>query len=126
MNKKDEYTWVQNIGIWIVMIPLVICGMEMVPGWGFMGLNWNPVWFYLVAGMTGMVGGAMVAKEEWFAGLVAGPFVSIGALFATALVLQNVKATNNLVLTLVGMIGAIPGFLLYYGIVHGRKKLLDT
>lgn len=111
---SDEWeTWDQKIGFWILAIPLVLCGMEMVPGWGMFNLGWPYTWFYAIAATTGLVGGGLLARGSRLAGICGGCIGSVGALYATVMLLENVNQIHSIMLAIVGMIGAIPGFIAY-------------
>jgi hypothetical protein len=93
---------------------LVVCSMEMVPGWGFLHLGWGRSTFYLIAGAVGAAAGVILGRHR-LPGLVAGALMMAGALFSAALVLDHVAWIPNFILVLVAGAGALPGLALYLG-----------
>jgi hypothetical protein len=104
------------------MITLVVCSMEMIPGWGFLRLGWPRTTFYSIVAFVGAAAGIVLAPHR-FAGLISGALAMAGALHGTALILDNVDRIPNLVLVIVAAIGSLPGFGLYLGWVWIYERL---
>jgi hypothetical protein len=78
--EDDELTSSQNFGIWVFMIPMIICSMEIVPGWGFIGLEWAPQTYYIIMIVAGLVAGVFMgspAAAGALGGAVAGAWMSL-------------------------------------------------
>jgi len=102
-----------GIAFFAYVIVIVVCSMEMVPGWGFGFLNWPETRYYIVAAITGAICGIFMASEARLAGMIGAPIGGVGALFATSLVLKHSTETHDGVLAIVGLIGALPGLAVY-------------
>ena len=102
------------IAMWLFMVPLVVCSMEIVPGWGIFHLNWPPSAFYGIVGVTSAAAGFIGIEEYRIPALVAGPVAGVGALLASSMLLSTVDSTSNVVIVFVELIGALPGIGLFY------------
>jgi hypothetical protein len=106
----------QSIGGAIFGLSIVFCSMEMVPGWGIFHLNWPPGAFYLIMLICGGVSGLFFAAEYPLPGLIAGAISGLGALYAIALVLENVDSVYDVFLVIAGLVGALPGVGVYFAL----------
>ena len=104
----------RTIAMWLFMLPLVLCSLEMKPGWGFMHLDWPPSVFYAIVGVTSAVAGFIGLEEYRIPALVAGPVAGVGALVASQILLSNVDSISDVVLVFAELIGALPGLGLFY------------
>lgn len=112
-KQSDGATRGQTIGGAIFGLAIVFCSMEMVPGWGIFHLEW-PRWvFYTVMLICGAASGTFLAARYPVPGLIAGAISGVGALYAVALVLDNVESVYDVFLVIAGMIGAVPGVIVY-------------
>ena len=81
----------------------------------FVSLVYLKVWvFLLIVAVTGSIGGALYDPERPLAGLVGGAAMSMGALGATQAFLCTVNSTHTVVLTIIGLVGALPGLGIYF------------
>ena len=99
-----------------------VCGMEMVPGWGILGLGWPVGTFYAIAAVVGVVCGAVMGGRYWPAGAIAGGVGAAGALFAIGLLLHLTSWTHTVLLLVAGVLGAMPGI----GLGLAAKAIQDT
>ncbi|MDQ7779158.1 MAG: hypothetical protein RDV41_05560 [Planctomycetota bacterium] len=124
---EEQETGRQKAGGYIFAIAVIFCSMEMVPGWGFLKLGWPPLVFYIISGVCGAIGGMLYVRCPG-AGFMAGAVAALGALFATALVLEQVDEVHSIVLVIVGLVGILPGVGLYYLLRHffyGDKDVIE-
>jgi hypothetical protein len=111
-----------GIAFFVYVIIIVICSMEMVPGWGFGFLDWPESRYYIVAAITGAICGIFMASEARLAGMIGTPIGGVGALIATSLLLKHSTETHDGALAIVGLIGALPGL----GVYALVKKIITT
>ena len=120
-----EMAPLQNLGLSLFCVPMVICSMEMVPGWGMLGLRWPNSTFFIIMSLFGFVAGACMAPDHRnrIPGAIGGAIAGFGALFATSLMLDNVSWTSNIVILLVAGIGILPGLGVYWllSLLSGSK-----
>lgn len=125
-EEEKEETLGQTIGGGLAGLSVVFCAMEMVPGWGFIGLDWPANTFYIIAGVCGAISGFLFAHESRIAGFAGGLAGEVGALFAIQFLLQHVNRANTLILVVVGIIGALPGFGIYWLLSTIQKSISGT
>ena len=112
-NHSEKTTRGHSIGGAIFGLAIVFCSMEMVPGWGIFHLDW-PRWvFYTIMLICGGASGTFLAARYPLPGLIAGAVSGLGALYAIALVLDNVESVYDVFLAIAGLIGALPGVIVY-------------
>jgi hypothetical protein len=97
----------------IAGLSIVFCSMEMVPGWGIFHLDWPPTAFYAIMAASGAIAGICGATDHRIPGLIGGVIAGPSALLAVGYVLAHVTVTYNVILVLVAMLGALPGFAVY-------------
>jgi hypothetical protein len=103
-----------QIALIVFVATLVVCSMEMIPGWGMMDLEW-PRWvFYMIIGIVGAVTGFVGIENYRLPALISGPVVGVGALYASAILLERVSETHDAVIVFVEGIGALPGIGLFF------------
>jgi hypothetical protein len=102
-----------GIAFFVYVMVIVVCSMEMVPGWGIVDVGWPESRFYWIAGITGAICGIFMASDDRLAGMIGTPVGGVGALFATTLVLKHSTETHDGILALVGILGALPGLAVY-------------
>jgi hypothetical protein len=110
-----EQTAAQQFGGGLLGLAIVVCSMEMVPGWGFLNLGWSQKFFFQIIALVGAVSGLLIGGRYLLPGLLGGMLGGLGALWAISMVLSNVNETWNIVLVLVGFIGAAPGICVFFG-----------
>jgi len=64
--------------------------------------------------ICGAVSGTFLGARYPVPGLIGGAVSGVGALYAVALVLDNVDSVYSLFLVIAGMIGALPGLIVYF------------
>lgn len=109
----EQATLGQNIGSGLAGLSLVFCSMEMVPGWSVLHLGWSPFVFICIMAVCGAVSGLLVAVQHRLAGLLGGLLGGSGALLAIVFVLQRTTWTHTVILLVVSLIGALPGYGVY-------------
>lgn len=102
-----------NIASGACGLALVFCAFEMVPGWGFLHLNWPSEAYYTIMLVTGAIAGVARDPRYLAAGLAGGAGAGFGALFALGMSLARVQVANKLGVLLVAAVGATPGVGLY-------------
>jgi hypothetical protein len=112
MSAAEPNSTRHTIGTMIFLLPLIFVGMETVPGWGLFKLNWPQETYFLIMGVCGAISGAVLAERHLLA-VPCGTLAGLGALGATAFVLQRVNVINNYALVLVAGVGIMPGFGIY-------------
>jgi hypothetical protein len=97
---------------------LVFCTMQAVPRWTHPSLllDWDPSIYYGIIGASGAVTGLVVAQYR-FPGLLAGALAGIGSVLTAVLVLEHINPFSRIVLTMVGVIGLLPG-VAFYCVLH--------
>jgi hypothetical protein len=121
-HAADPMPMATSFGFVIAVITLIVCSMEMVPGWGAFNLGWDRATYYLIVGVAGALAGSLIAERRLL-GMAGGALALIGSLFCTALVLENVQQVPKVVLVLAGGIGALPGVGLYFAVTGVLKKM---
>jgi hypothetical protein len=118
-----QQTPAQNIGAGLFGLSIVICSMEMVPGWGLLHLGWSPGVFMGIMAACGAVSGLLMAAKHPVPGLLGGLVAGPGALFAIGFVLERTTRTQSLILVIVGLVGALPGVGLYAALAALQNAL---
>src|SRR5262249_40898207 len=109
-EQPGEATSLQKIMGGVFGFSIVVCAMEMAPGWGLLGLDWPPVVYCIITAVLGAVAGWLSRTGYRLRGLIAGAVAGPGAILAMYVVLQKaerVPAAALLVAALVGMLPAI-------------------
>jgi hypothetical protein len=114
---------IQLIGIFIFVITLAFCAKELVPGWSTFHLGWPNSTYYLIAAVSGAIGGALIGNRYLIAGLISGPIASAGALFMISWHLSWSDRTSNVIEVLFGALGCLPG-LAVYGVLAFVQKAI--
>ena len=116
-----QYDTLEKAGLLCFVIGNMFAADELVPGWGFhLGLSHRAL--YLIAVASGAIGGAMIIHRRPLAGIVGGAIAGLGALATVSWYLAQVNVSHSAIMALLGMIGAIPGILVGFGV----KKLQDA
>jgi len=110
--------------MWIFILPLVFCSMEMVPGWGIFDLEWPASTFYGIMTVAGIVAGFLGCEGYRVPGMIAGVVTGAGSLYATAVLLRHTTVTHSIVLVLAGFVGALPGIGLYFALRFFQDSVL--
>ncbi|MBT3202344.1 MAG: hypothetical protein HN350_20785, partial [Phycisphaerales bacterium] len=55
-----EQTAAQQFGGGLLGLAIVVCSMEMVPGWGFLNLGWSQKFFFQIIALVGAVSGLLI------------------------------------------------------------------
>lgn len=110
----------------IAGLSIVFCSMEMVPGWGIFNLDWPPTVFYAIMAVSGAIAGIVGAADHRIPGLIGGLIAGPSALFAVGYVLAHVTVTYNIILVLVAMLGALPGFAVYKVLAAIQDAIMPT
>jgi hypothetical protein len=115
MTSNPGATPLQTTAQAMLGIAILLCGTELVPGWGMLGLGWPPEAHYAIMAAAGAFAGAVTVRRRYAVpGLIAGAVAGIGALAAVAWYLTFVERTPTELLVVVGAVGALPGIGLYY------------
>lgn len=117
-----EETRGQKIAGTIFAVAIVVCSMEMVPGWGMFHLGWPPDVFYVIMAVAGVASAFCAGGRHVVPALAGFPLGGVGALFAIAWMLERVNVVYSVMLIIVGLIGAIPGAAIYFAL----RFLQDT
>ena len=97
----------------ITGILIVICGIEMVPGWGLLGLDWSPAVFCLITAVAGAISGWVSRTNYRVPGLIAGAIAGPGAILAMYLLLQKAERVPIPIVLLAIFVGVLPAFACY-------------
>lgn len=111
-RKLDKYHPLNYLGYSIIVFPHLFCSLEL--GWGEFNTGLGPGALYLIAIISGAVGGAFCGQTYPVPGALGGIVGSVGALFAAAMVLSQVDSIRNGTITLVALAGSLPGFGLFF------------
>jgi hypothetical protein len=123
MQPETETTG-SKIGGGIFGIALIFCSMEMVEGWGILGLDWPPRVFYGIMAVSGCVAGVLCGGRYIVPAVLGMVIGGVGALFAIAWVLERVNTMHSVVLVLVGIAGALPGAGVYFALKFLQDQVL--
>jgi hypothetical protein len=103
----------ENLGVVIFSLPLFLCSLEMIPGWSvthiIFGVTWPPVLCYSVMVVCGAIGGCLFATGYRIPGIIGGILAGLGGLSALSFVLERSTVSHTLVMTIVVLIGSLPG-----------------
>lgn len=123
-------TILEKIGGAIIGICMVFCVFEIVPGWGllgrFIGLDWPPAVYYLIALVSGAVGGFLVGNRYCVPGMIGYAIGSVCALFAASFPLYYVESMHSGILFALAIGGLIPGALIHQGLKRVQDSLLGA
>ncbi len=108
----NELSPLGRVGIFIAVVPLVICCREMAPGWGMFGMS--PLVGIPLVMVAGLIGGAMIGGRYVVPGAIAGVIANFGAAVATVAHLAAVDETHTAVMALFGALGSLPGMGIYF------------
>ena len=109
----SEGTPLQRVVNGITGILIVVCGTEMVPGWGLLGLGWSPVAYCFVTAVAGAASGWVSRTEYRVPGLIAGSIAGPGAILAMYLLLQKAERVPIPIVLLAILVGMLPAYGLY-------------
>ncbi len=105
-----------NTPIWGVTIAMAIVAFISTPGWGF--IDGGPTSTIVITiGVVACVIGIYLEHEtlqQKLLYIIPYSLVCIGAVYATHSYLKSVTTTLQIVIFLMGILGAIPGLLIYY------------
>ena len=113
-----------KIGAGIFGIALVFCSMEMVEGWGILGLDWPPGVFYGITAVSGLVAGVLCGGRYIVPAVFGFMIGGVGALYAIACVLERVNTMHSVILVLVGFVGGLPGAGIYFVLKFLQDQVL--
>src|SRR5262245_40214299 len=103
-------TPLQKVVNGITGILIVVCGTEMVPGWGLLGLDWPPAVYGLVTAVAGAISGWVSRTDYRVPGLIAGSIAGPGAILAMYLLLQKAERVPIPIVLLAIFIGMLPAY----------------
>ncbi len=113
-----------KIGGGFVGLSVVICAMEMVPGWGVLGLQLPPSIFYIIAVASGAVGGFLIGNRYCVPGMIGYAIANLGGLFLGSLPMYYFDRIYIAVLFILIPLGMFPGILIYRGLKCVQDSLL--
>jgi hypothetical protein len=82
--------------------------MEMIPGWGFLGLGWPPVVYIMITAVAGAAAGGTGRPGYRLPGLIAGALAGPGAIIAMYLLLQKAERVPIPVVLVPIVVGMLP------------------
>jgi hypothetical protein len=112
-NTERHGTPLQNAVNGITGILIVLCGTEMTPGWGLIGLGWSPVVYCLITAVAGALSGWLSRTEYRLPGLVAGAIAGPGAILAVYLLLQKAERVPIPIVLIAICVGMLPALGIY-------------
>ena len=122
VNVKKSFG--EKIGWWIILISIIIPGMIVT---GFMpDMNILPSYGWTAVGMAGAALGCVISTKKILLGSVCGGLVGAGAILGLTtyvdirVYLTGTSTFYSLELLIGGLIGAVPGILLYLFFVRNK------
>lgn len=108
-------------------LAMCICTMEAVPRWTHpdLRLGWDPKIWYAVIGVAGALAGSVIARYR-LAGMFAGAIAGVGSMLTAVLILEHIAAYSRLVVVGVGLLGLLPGVVLYLLLHIGIDRWITT
>ncbi len=107
----------ENIGGIILGLGVYYTMLEMVPGWGLigaiLGLQGPPVVYYMIASLSGAVGGFLMGNGYCLPGMIGGFIGAIGAVLVGSYRLYHMESVYTLFLLFLTLVGSIPGILVF-------------
>ncbi len=119
---SSEGTPLQKIVNGITGILIVLCGVEMVPGWGLLGLDWPPAAYCFITAIAGAASGWVSRPGYRVPGLIAGSIAGPGAIIAMYLLLQKAERVPIPIVILAILVGMLPA----YGVYKILEVVQDT
>lgn len=120
----------EKIGGAILGIGVILCVMEIVPGWGLLGrllgLEWPPAVYYVIALLSGAVGGFLLGNRYCVPGMIGYAIGAVCALFVASFPLYYVESIHSGLLFVLAMFGLIPGVVIHRGLKYVQDSLLGT
>ncbi len=114
MSYHGQLSWMAQIGMVIFVLAFFFCSHEMVPGWGFLDLDWPASTHYLIMAIIGATAGLLAGEKYWLAGIVGGALAGPGSILVASYHLANVNETWDILIVLLGGLGALPGVGAYW------------
>jgi hypothetical protein len=104
----------------IVIGVLIFVFTAGIPGLFVSGFHRGPDWemstYATIAAVGGAVGGALMGRGHWLAGLLGGAVAGPCGLYAVAWWVTGRESVHNVELVLVQLVGSLPGLALYGGV----------
>ena len=109
----NEGTTLQKIVNGITGLVIVLCGIEMIPRWSFLGLNWPPVVYCLITAVVGAASGWLSRPGYRVPGLIAGMVAGPGAIIAMYILMHRAPLVPIPLVLLAILVGMLPAVGLY-------------
>lgn len=97
----------------ITGIVIVFCGIEMMPRWSILGLNWPPVVYCLITAIAGAASGWLSRPGYRVPGLIAGMLAGPGAIIAMYILMNRAPLVPIPLVLLAILVGMLPAVGLY-------------
>ncbi len=109
----NEGTPLQKVVNGITGILIVLCGIEMMPRWSLLGLNWSLATYGFITAIAGAASGWVSRSGYRVPGLIAGSLAGPGAILAMYLLMQKAQLVPIPFVLLAILVGMLPAFGLY-------------
>ena len=107
----------QYMGLLVGMLPTVLFAFEMVDEWCHVCLDDVEIdVYFFTAAFCGGIGAVLFGEDSkhWHARLIGGSIAALGSLFTIWMLLSSVSSKLGLLFVVLGLVGAMPGFVAYY------------
>ena len=112
-HPANEGTPLQKIVNGITGILIVFCGIEMMPRWSMLGLDWSPATYALITAISGAASGWVSRPGYRVPGLIAGMLAGPGAIFAMYVLMHRAPLVPIPLVLMAILVGMLPAVGLY-------------
>jgi peptidoglycan/LPS O-acetylase OafA/YrhL len=93
---------------------LILCVIQMVPGWNPLHLDWSTEVYYSIMMCSGACAGVARDRRYWPGGLVGGAGAGFGSLCAVMTAVDHFNVDHPKFLAAVALLGSLPGVGMYF------------